>query len=211
MPWRGVHAERRHRGAARVRRHPDRGHQRARRAWARSRPPATAPTCSAGSTAPPTRAMVGAMIADEPSGRVFGARAPSSPTGSPRPTNAASSRAIEAMARVLLAAGASEVELGGGAPAVRSRGGAQAAIAAARRPPPPPRRLPPERHRGGRLRPRPPPGRPGRPAARRRGRMGRRRLDPAQLPRGQPPGLDHGDGRRRRRGRGESLRRRTPL
>ena len=48
-------AERRDRGAARARGRPARGHLDARRGWARSRRPATAPTCWAASTAPPTR------------------------------------------------------------------------------------------------------------------------------------------------------------
>jgi choline dehydrogenase-like flavoprotein len=66
------------------------------------------------------RAMIGAMIADQPSGRVFGSR---SPIVSYRLAKADERRlavAIEAMARVMLAAGANDVELGGGAPAVRS-------------------------------------------------------------------------------------------
>jgi choline dehydrogenase-like flavoprotein len=66
------------------------------------------------------RAMLGAMIADEPSGRVFGSR---SPIVSYRLAKADERRlaiAIEAMARVMLAAGADDVDLGGGAPTVRS-------------------------------------------------------------------------------------------
>jgi len=65
-------------------------------------------------------ATIGAMIADEPSGRVFGSRYP---VISYRLAKADERRlriAIEAMAKVMLAAGAAEVELGGGAPRVRS-------------------------------------------------------------------------------------------
>jgi choline dehydrogenase-like flavoprotein len=65
-------------------------------------------------------ATLGAMIADEPSGRVFGSRYP---VISYRLAKADLRRlriAIEAMAKVMLAAGAAEVELGGGAPRVRS-------------------------------------------------------------------------------------------
>jgi choline dehydrogenase-like flavoprotein len=65
-------------------------------------------------------ATLGAMIADEPSGRVFGSRYP---VISYRLAKADQRRlriAIEAMAKVMLAAGAAEVELGGGAPRVRS-------------------------------------------------------------------------------------------
>ncbi len=65
-------------------------------------------------------ASLGAMIADEPSGRVIGA-------GRPLITYQISKRdrgrlveALAAIARVLLAAGAEEVEMGGGAPAVRA-------------------------------------------------------------------------------------------
>ena len=167
-----------------------------------SAPGVRRPTCWAGSTAPPTAAMIGAMIADEPSGRVFGSRvARSSPTASPRPTKAASPTAIRAMARVMLAAGASDVELGGGAPAVRSEAELEAAMQRLDV-----RRLRlagfhPTRHRRRGLGPGPPSGRPRGTPARRRGRLGRRRLDPAQLPGGQPPGLDHGDGDRGRRSR----------
>jgi choline dehydrogenase-like flavoprotein len=67
-------------------------------------------------------ALLGAMIADAPSGRVFGARAP---LVSYRLAPADERRlavAVGAMARVMLAAGATGVELGGGAPAVRSEG-----------------------------------------------------------------------------------------
>lgn len=73
-------------------------------------------------------ATLGAMIADEPSGRVFGSR---SPIVSYRLAKADESRlatAIRAMARVMLAAGAKDVELGGGAPAVRSAADLDAAM-----------------------------------------------------------------------------------
>lgn len=74
------------------------------------------------------RAMIGAMIADEASGRVFGSR---SPIVSYRLAKADQRRlgvAVEAMARVMLAAGASDVELGGGAPVVRSEAELEAAM-----------------------------------------------------------------------------------
>jgi choline dehydrogenase-like flavoprotein len=74
------------------------------------------------------RAMLGAMIADEPSGRVFGSR---SPIVSYRLAKADERRlaiAIAAMARVMLAAGAADVDLGGGAPAVRSEAELEAAM-----------------------------------------------------------------------------------
>jgi choline dehydrogenase-like flavoprotein len=66
------------------------------------------------------RAMIGAMIADEPSGRVHGSRAPIVSYRLAKADERRLAVAIEAMARVMLAAGASDVELGGGAPAVRS-------------------------------------------------------------------------------------------
>ena len=66
------------------------------------------------------RAMIGAMIADEPSGRVFGSRAPIVSYRLAKADERRLAVAIEAMARVMLAAGANDVELGGGAPAVRS-------------------------------------------------------------------------------------------
>ncbi len=73
-------------------------------------------------------ATIGAMIADEPSGRVFGSRYP---VISYRLAKADKRRlriAIEAMAKVMLAAGAAEVELGGGAPRVHSESELPAAI-----------------------------------------------------------------------------------
>lgn len=74
------------------------------------------------------RAMIGAMIADEPSGRVFGSRAPIVSYRLAKADERRLSVAIEAMARVMLAAGASDVELGGGAPAVRSEAELEAAM-----------------------------------------------------------------------------------
>ncbi len=68
----------------------------------------------------PNRAMLGAMIADEPSGRVFGSRAPIVSYRLAKADERRLAIAIEAMARVMLAAGADDVDLGGGAPAVRS-------------------------------------------------------------------------------------------
>jgi choline dehydrogenase-like flavoprotein len=65
-------------------------------------------------------ATLGAMIADEPSGRVFGARAPLVSYRLAPADEHRLSVAVGAMARVMLAAGATGVELGGGAPAVRS-------------------------------------------------------------------------------------------
>lgn len=65
-------------------------------------------------------ALLGAMIADAPSGRVFGARAPLVSYRLARGDERRLATAVAAMARVMLAAGAGEVELGGGAPAVRS-------------------------------------------------------------------------------------------
>jgi choline dehydrogenase-like flavoprotein len=73
-------------------------------------------------------ATLGAMIADEPSGRVFGSRYP---VISYRLAKADLRRlriAIEAMGKVMLAAGAAEVELGGGAPRVRSEAELPSAI-----------------------------------------------------------------------------------
>jgi choline dehydrogenase-like flavoprotein len=74
------------------------------------------------------RAMIGAMIADEPSGRVFGSRAPIVSYRLAKADERRLSVAIEAMARVMLAAGANDVELGGGAPAVRSEAELEAAM-----------------------------------------------------------------------------------
>jgi len=65
-------------------------------------------------------ATLGAMIADEPSGRVFGSRTPIVSYKLAKRDERRLSVAIDAMARVMLAAGAKEVELAGGVPAVRS-------------------------------------------------------------------------------------------
>ncbi len=65
-------------------------------------------------------ATIGAMIADEPSGRVFGSRYPLVSYRLARADRRRLRVAIEAMTRVMLAAGAEEVEIGGGAPRVRS-------------------------------------------------------------------------------------------
>jgi choline dehydrogenase-like flavoprotein len=76
----------------------------------------------------PNRAMIGAMIADEPSGRVFGSRAPLVSYRLAKADERRLAVAIEAMARVMLAAGARDVELGGGAPAVGSEAELEAAM-----------------------------------------------------------------------------------
>jgi len=73
-------------------------------------------------------ATLGAMIADEPAGRVFGARGPVVSYRLTRADAARLATAVGAMARVMLAAGARDVELGGGAPAVRSEVEIEAAI-----------------------------------------------------------------------------------
>ncbi len=74
------------------------------------------------------RAMLGAMIADEPSGRVFGSRAPIVSYNLAKADEHRLAIAIEAMARVMLAARASAVALGGGAPAGRSEAELEAAM-----------------------------------------------------------------------------------
>jgi choline dehydrogenase-like flavoprotein len=74
------------------------------------------------------RAMIGAMIADEPSGRVFGSRAPLVSYRLAKADEKRLATAIRAMAQVMLAAGASDVELGGGAPAIRSEAELEAAM-----------------------------------------------------------------------------------
>lgn len=73
-------------------------------------------------------ATLGAMIADEPSGRVFGGRAPLISYRLARADQQRLRIAIEAMGRVMLAAGAAEVELGGGATPVRSEAELPSAI-----------------------------------------------------------------------------------
>jgi choline dehydrogenase-like flavoprotein len=72
--------------------------------------------------------MLGAMIADQPSGRVFGSRNPIVSYRLAKADEGRLATAIRAMARVMLAAGASDVELGGGAPAVRSETELEAAM-----------------------------------------------------------------------------------
>lgn len=67
-------------------------------------------------------ATLGGMVADAPVGRVMGRRAPVVVYPLARADARRLIRAAGAMAEVLLAAGAREVELGGGAPAVRGRG-----------------------------------------------------------------------------------------
>jgi choline dehydrogenase-like flavoprotein len=73
-------------------------------------------------------ATLGAMIADEPSGRVLGSRSPLVTYRLAKADEGRLSTAIAAMTRVMLAAGAAEVELGGGAPAVRSESELDAAM-----------------------------------------------------------------------------------
>ena len=73
-------------------------------------------------------ATLGAMIADEPSGRVFGSRAPIVSYKLAKRDERRLSVAIDAMARVMLAAGAKEVELAGGVPAVRSEAELESAM-----------------------------------------------------------------------------------
>ena len=73
-------------------------------------------------------ATLGAMIADAPAGRVFGARGPIVSYRLTRADAGRLAKAVGAMARVMLAAGAKDVELGGGAPAVRSESEIDAAI-----------------------------------------------------------------------------------
>jgi choline dehydrogenase-like flavoprotein len=76
----------------------------------------------------PNNAMLGAMIADEPSGRVFGSRAPIVSYRLAKADEGRLATAIRAMARVMLAAGAKSVDLGGGTPAVRSEAELEAAL-----------------------------------------------------------------------------------
>jgi choline dehydrogenase-like flavoprotein len=73
-------------------------------------------------------ATLGAMIADQPSGRVFGSRAPIVSYRLARSDARRLRIAVEAMARVMLAAGAAEVEMGGGAPGVRSEAEIESAL-----------------------------------------------------------------------------------
>ena len=73
-------------------------------------------------------ATLGAMIGDAPSGRVFGARSPIVAYRLTRTDAGRLAKAVGAMARVMLAAGAKDVELGGGAPAVRAESEIEAAL-----------------------------------------------------------------------------------
>ncbi len=65
-------------------------------------------------------AAIGAMIADAPSGRVFGSRTPVVGYRLARHDGRRLIEALDAMARIMLAAGAEEVELGSGTRVVRS-------------------------------------------------------------------------------------------
>lgn len=73
-------------------------------------------------------ATLGAMIADEPSGRVFGSRTPVVAYKLAKRDERRLAVAIEAMTRVMLAAGAKEVELAGGVPPVRSEAELESAM-----------------------------------------------------------------------------------
>lgn len=73
-------------------------------------------------------ATIGAMIADEPSGRVFGARGSVVSYRLAKADERRLETAVRAMGRVMLAAGAAEVELGGGTPPVRSEQDLDAAM-----------------------------------------------------------------------------------
>jgi choline dehydrogenase-like flavoprotein len=75
-------------------------------------------------------ATVGAMIADAPGGRVHGSRRPVVTYRLARQDRDRLIEALGANARVLFAAGAEEVELGGGAPPVRSERELGSALAA---------------------------------------------------------------------------------
>ncbi len=110
--------------------------------------------------------------------------------------------AIEAMGRLLFAAGAVEVLTGlPGAMTVTSLPALRDALSRSDPQKPAPGGLPPNGHRGrGRRRPAVS-GRRNRPAARRGRRVGCRRVDPAELPGGEPAAVDHGAGAGRR-GRG---------
>lgn len=73
-------------------------------------------------------ATLGAMIGDAPSGRVLGSRRPLVSYGLSGEDGRRLVTAVGAMARVMLAAGAREVELGGGAPPVHSEAEIEAAL-----------------------------------------------------------------------------------
>jgi GMC oxidoreductase len=75
-------------------------------------------------------ATLGAMIGDSPSGRVLGTRQPLVTYGLSGEDGRRLVTAVGAMAKVMLAAGAREVEMGGGAPTVRSDTEIEAAMAA---------------------------------------------------------------------------------
>ena len=124
----------------------------------------------------------------------------SSSTGSPQPRPRPVAAAAGHSARILLAAGAAEVEIGAGLAPARTPAEVDERLAGLEVAPPAPRRLPPDRHRRRRLRSGPAPERARRPPARGRGRLGRRRLDRAQLPDRQPADLDHVAGDRGRPG-----------
>jgi choline dehydrogenase-like flavoprotein len=74
-------------------------------------------------------ASLGAMIADAPSGRVIGARNPLVVYRLARADTKRLLVAIEAIAKVMLAAGAEQVEPGGGAPSVSHESELDAALA----------------------------------------------------------------------------------
>ncbi|HEX6228678.1 MAG TPA: GMC family oxidoreductase [Solirubrobacterales bacterium] len=74
-------------------------------------------------------ATLGAMIADSPSGRVLGSRRPLVAYPLSTDDGRRLVAAVGAMARILLAAGASEVELGGGASPVGREDGIEPALA----------------------------------------------------------------------------------
>jgi hypothetical protein len=74
-------------------------------------------------------ATLGAMIADAPSGRVLGARWPVVAYRLTREDKRRLVRAVGAMSRVMLAAGAEQIELSGGVPPVREEADIEAALA----------------------------------------------------------------------------------
>jgi choline dehydrogenase-like flavoprotein len=78
----------------------------------------------------PNTATLGGMIGDAPSGRVIGARRPLVAYSLIPEDRRRLALAVGAMARVMLAAGASEVELGVAAPAIRSEDEIGAALEA---------------------------------------------------------------------------------
>lgn len=73
-------------------------------------------------------ATIGAMVGDAPSGRVLGSRRPVVLYALNADDGRRLVAAVGAMARVMLAAGAREVELGGGAPPVRDPAAIEAAL-----------------------------------------------------------------------------------